>query len=651
MAGRGKIADRWVLFMIVFAVAWCAPAQDRVELQLLPASPWDSNRTHQVAWGTRDGVRYELQASGDLTNWTAVTGWPRLAFGEADAYAFDAAGPDRVRLFRVAEHDEQAPTVTGRVPGDGAFAVPRFSSISFSLSDVSGVDPASLALTVGDRGTFTVASPETTFTNGVFIFDPGGDTALGPYGADVLVSLAAADVNGRAATNHWSFDLETEPEVTTNLFVFGSPQARRSGQRIGAIPTRILSDRAAGGPIRMAAGTNPWELFAVVTNGLVVSYTGNQAPPFNPGAYVANLTPATTDEIFYRQITGTYDDPDRKRLVLFTRDAALTELVEEGTFTLSDDAMVFEVSTNGALVRAVLPARSVSGDFSLSLPVFAYSLDGRRLSPAGSGLTITAEEVGIQLSPRIESSLDIQAGKVRRFSAVVHGGVQNTLVYSLHAQAGASYSGTIYDLPFHKQPRKPIPFSIGPVPGWIEVGLDFQIDADVDAEADAEARFGFRQQINIGCGARYENGRVEWVREFRPDPAQTVPFSPSVGGVLSGGLTLRPTVYVTVDSLAGIDTGPALRAGMRTEWENTQLAGYLEGLAAWEMEALPRRRRSGHRPPSRRPDRRSRRIGHFQLLRLGLPPRLLPVVPQQHPAAWPDGPDAHSFARHLPPCR
>jgi hypothetical protein len=60
------------------------------ELQLLPANEWDSNETHQVVWDTTPGVRYDLQESGSLTNWTSVAGYPAAASQYANAYVFNA---------------------------------------------------------------------------------------------------------------------------------------------------------------------------------------------------------------------------------------------------------------------------------------------------------------------------------------------------------------------------------------------------------------------------------------------------------------------------------------------------------------------------------------------------------------------------------
>lgn len=147
------------------------------------------------------------------------------------------------QFFRVAELDEQPPVIVEQYPPDGGFAVPRFSKITLQLADVTGVDPDSIELIVGMLGAFTVASPQLTYTNGILTFDNGGDVALGGWGQTNQATLIVGDTLGNRGTNTFSFELELEPVVVENLFVFGSPQAQRAGQRVGAIPTAALATR------------------------------------------------------------------------------------------------------------------------------------------------------------------------------------------------------------------------------------------------------------------------------------------------------------------------------------------------------------------------------------------------------------------------
>jgi hypothetical protein len=60
--------------------------------------------------------------------------------------------PQQAReFFRVEPLDDQAPVIVSQYPADG-FAVGRFADLSILLDDVSGIDPASIRLTVGASG-------------------------------------------------------------------------------------------------------------------------------------------------------------------------------------------------------------------------------------------------------------------------------------------------------------------------------------------------------------------------------------------------------------------------------------------------------------------------------------------------------------------
>ncbi len=119
----------------------------------------------------------------------------------ADQYLFQANS--NRQFFRVLQLDEQPPAIAARYPDNGNFAIRRSATLSVSLADQSGIDPASLPLSVGSLGAFTTNNALLTFTNNQVFFNPGGQTNLGAYGETVTVSLVAADILGQTATNTW----------------------------------------------------------------------------------------------------------------------------------------------------------------------------------------------------------------------------------------------------------------------------------------------------------------------------------------------------------------------------------------------------------------------------------------------------------------
>ncbi|MDF7822385.1 lectin-like protein [Pontiellaceae bacterium B12227] len=569
------------------------------EIHLLPANTWDSNETHQVVWETKPGVRYELQESGSLTNWSSVDGYPATAGQYADAFTFNALSnaPD-ARFFKLVEFDEQPPEVADMSPGDGAFAIKRHTiPITATLSDVSGVDTNSIALTVGDLGTFSLEDETLSYTNGMLTFDAGGDDALGPYGSNVLVSLVAADVNGYSATTEWSFDLEVEPVVVSNLFVFGSLEAQEYGQQIGAIPARVLTQRATGGrPIRMSASADPWELQSVETNAVVISYTGTNAPLFEVGTKLANLTLVNIDDFFYRSITSVSNDAVGKTLTLFTDELLLTDLVENGSFSDLSDSVVLEVDGEGTIQRAVVFGGSVS------LPRVGFSLDGSHFKVAedgwevqvagitytngtldGVGLQLTADEFHWWLYPSLHTALELNGFSLKRFKAVAQGQIDSALVLTAEVSGEISYNKNIFDLPEASEPSFPIITTIAGVPVRIDVSVDMLVDVDASAEAAMEIQFGISNDYEVAFGVHYENGEVEWTEPRAPQP-ETIPFDPSITSELGLGLTLKPRVKVIVYKCAGMATGPSIRGGASIRTEDLELSGWLEGSVIWDIE-------------------------------------------------------------------
>ena len=240
----------------------------------------------ELVWNTTPGVRYSLWESPDLASWSEVSGYPAVADALSGLHEIQATPPKR--FFQVELIDEQPPVIVSRSPDDGGFGIKRYytgEEIGVRLSDATGINPASISLTLGGIGTFTTASPQLTYSDGLLTLDLGGDTALGAYGALINVSFTVADTLGNSATYDWSFELEQQTVLVDGLFTFGSPTAQRAGQRVPPIPTRILAERAGGGgPIRM--NDSEWTLESVNADSLVIAYTGSSAPVFSIDQYL-----------------------------------------------------------------------------------------------------------------------------------------------------------------------------------------------------------------------------------------------------------------------------------------------------------------------------------------------------------------------------
>lgn len=572
------------------------------QLYLMNMSQSASNGSHQVVWKTNPGVRYELLSSTNLVDWSVMPGYPRLATQYSDALSLFVENSWKARFFKVAEYDEQAPVITSLVPNKGAFAVARFGKISVGLDDVSGVNPSSMSMWVGTNGPYSVTSQEVTFTNGVLTFDAGAQFTFGSYGSVVDVSLIVADLMGNTGTNTWSFTLEVEPVVSGNLFVFGSTEAQRFGQSIGAIPTRILAQQLAGGRTPLASTAPSWEIHSVSTNSIILSYTGTNAPFFNIGDNLANLTPATVDEIFYREIVSISDDSVSKELTLFTSDISLEDLVVEGSLAVSDGSVLLEASANGTIMNAV------ALDMTVPLPPVGFSLDGAGFKVSTSGCQITVDNVSIEygkppsegwgatvaleftaeelhwwLTPKLQTALEIKLGKLKRFSAIASGHIEGASVFQTAVLDGFSFDITLFERSWPAIPRVIYLGNIGPLPVYAKIDVLLKMQADLSAQTALQFRYGMRMTQDAAFGVKYSDGDIDWVRVFKDTPPELVPFGVTLNGDVGVGVSMKPSVRVLVYGLAGVETGPSIRSGVSIRSEGTQVSGYLEGSSILEL--------------------------------------------------------------------
>ncbi len=549
------------------AAAWAVPV-----LTLAPDESGGGGGP-RLAWSTEPGIRYELQESTDLQTWITVAGYPTKAEALAQQQALDlAAGPRR--FYRVKELDEQPPRIAMQYPPANGFAVGRFADVTAEFDDLSGVDPSSIRLTVGASGPFSVGAPGLTFTNNWLTFD-SGDSALGGWGSTVTVSLVVADLLGHSLTNSWSFRLEPEPEVTTNIFVFGSPTAQRAGQRVSG-PAVVLARGYSSMPIRADEPAVTWAVHSVGSNSVVLTYTNGPAPEFTVGQLICNLTPATVDEIFYRRVLSISDEPASNRLTLVTEDANLTNFVTRGAVSISDNSTVFEVDSNGVIVRAV------SG--TLTFPRIGFDLSGTEFGLREDGFEVTVKgvtySVGSQmkwinvvlpeyswwLTPRVQAGLEIDVGGIKSFEGIVQGDVDvATVIEADVVLAGAKVETVLFDLPEALEPKTVIYLGqLGPVPVFATLVFDCSLSADAKARAQLEFGVTYRQDHSATFGIAYERATgLEWMNQFQ---STSLDFrgEAALTGELSFTLALDPRLEFLVCGAAGLKAAVKPSAGIVT---------------------------------------------------------------------------------------
>lgn len=393
---------------------------DRLRAELFKA-PEEAPTPFELVWNTKPGVRYRLWESPDLDDWSVVDGYPVEADALGAVHEVPLTPP--ARFYKVEALDEQPPGITSRFPDDSDFGIRRFAGgvgneLEIQLSDVTGIDPESVALTLSGHGTFTNGGVGLALDDsGLLTLDLGGDTALGAYGATVNASLTVADPLGNSATYDWSFELEKEVILAEGLFTFGSPDAQRAGQRVQPIPTRMLAERlGGGGPIR--ANDSEWTLESVAEDHLVIAYTGASAPVFTVDQYLTNMTPAKVNEIFYRKVTAVSDNTTTKKLTLGTADVPAWEVMVDGSMALNSDDIAFELDSEGNIIRAYA-MRALSASAKLELRPLEVNWSGKSImglftlfgeTKASFGLPIASKD---PLGNDWDAKLNLKQAKLR----------------------------------------------------------------------------------------------------------------------------------------------------------------------------------------------------------------------------------------------
>ena len=492
----------------------------------------------EVAWSTRPGIRYVLQESSNLTSndWKTVAGFPTEAEARTQHHLISIAAASNA-FYRVQLLDEQSPEIVSQFPEADAFAIPRFAEITITLDDASAIDPQSIALTVGDLGVFSMSSPQMSFTNNVFIFDNGGDTALGGYGSTVDVRLIVADVNGYTLTNEWSFTLERETIVNGDLLVLGSPEAQHMGQQLSTSEQNVFRMvYPAAGPIRMSSSA-PWALEAVTDSALLFSYTST-APSFQVGQYLANASPDHKDEIFYRKVVSTTDHPASQQITVFTSDVSLAEMLAQASL----------YSINGALATYIIAEDGLMMQGEISLPMgdtFGEPID------LGDAVTFSLNGEW-SFVPKLIMAFDIQGHDVEnlyfRYEGTSSIGVNPTLT------ATRAWSKTATKTLLPEKSRVDFLGMVGPVPIWAETSFKLDAEAGVVLEGQAELSTGFSRSKTFFAEMRYgsqDPSKNGWSSSSPEATITTNDFHYKVSGHGKAWVSLTPQVDIRLESLIG----------------------------------------------------------------------------------------------------
>jgi len=557
----------WLLLLACGGMAVLPLAAQTNRVAIYPGEDALSPEKLKLVWSSTPGLRYEVKQSTNLQSWSATPGYPAIN-GPAQQLPFLTDG--KARFFQVRELDEQPPAIVSQYPPDGGFAVPRFANLTLQLSDATGLDTNSIRLTVGSLGPFTLANTNLTWASGVLTLINGGSLPLGTWGTNVQATLVAADTLGHRGTNTWSFSLETQPQVVTNLFVFGSPHAQRTGQRIGNIPTAALA--APVGPIPMGSG-EPWALALVESNRLVLSYT-NTPPDIAVDTYVCNLTPVHDGDIFYRKVISLSNAPASKLLTLYTTNVPLAEIMQEGSASVSPASVIYALDTNSVIIRA--------STFDHEVVFGSIGINTNQTLFDQGGVTLRLQEAKLLYTPSLALAFENHGAKLQRFEAEFRGKLETALVPEL-ALTGTLAGTKNFDLYSYK--RLAFVGWAGVVPIWLRFHFTLGAEVGYSITANATMSTGVRQNVDMSFGVEYVRDRSPKVTgnpSLTPYPMEIVPFTYQISGTASAYATLIPQIDLRVESLVGVyaNVDPRVEITGQATVSNGQLTSANWGLVA-----------------------------------------------------------------------
>jgi formylglycine-generating enzyme len=505
-------------------------AQDKIPTIFQKAEAANpANPNYRFLWRTDPGVRYHLQTSENLSTWTDVPGYPKRAEGPVEFHDL-APVPGGKQFVKATLIDEQPPVIVRSNPADGAFAVPRFSDLTFVLEDYTGINPASIQLSIAGGSPITLAnSPNLTFVGNVLTYDVV-DTAIGTFGQQIPIYLTMADTLGNATTHTVICEVESQAQLAVepaNVFVFGSAAAQRSGQRLSARHTLVT--RAIYGSVRLPAnGGNTYELTQILPDRLVISFTGTP-PTFLVNQIVTNTAAASPDEVFYRRITSL--STSGNVLTLMTQTLDLRAIIQNGTVTLGDQSVI--LPSGSAPARRV--ARSFDGRYnfepvSITPTGWEAGIDFKTPEGLGVGVKLIPDDVSFALAPYVGCSAEIKSGQLQRIRGYVGGDFAINTVCDLEISSGVSLVDKSFRLSKYANTTLLFTYlgNVGLIPVFAALSFDVEFEFTVDSQLATTRKIGSRRSFKAEVGIGWPGD--EPILAFNESKPQTLaPFTPPNG--------------------------------------------------------------------------------------------------------------------------
>jgi hypothetical protein len=524
---------------------------ESVRLSLL--SPTAENSFYRLIWESQVGVSYVIEAVDELGQvWSRAEPEPVVAISDMTEWALELSGQSR--FFRVI-----AESTLGEMPGENAievalesfpkngdFAIPRLAVISVDLPEPQLIVPDSIRIKIGALGTFHIGDAAIQYDQGNLTFDPSLAGALGDPESLVEANVFYSDLEGNQYTYDWSFRIQKQTILSGDVFVLGSPQAQFQGQTLNPRQLAIYEDLGvtpSAFAIRQQTGNAPWSLDEVKDDSLIFSFQGDTPPNFQVGQYLANLTPAKKDEIFYRKVAVVLQDvPEDQKVTVFTEDVGLLEIFVQASMLshpVGLPAAAYAIAQEGFLVNA-------SQGYLLESPIV------ETWSPEeGVDLTLSGN---ISIEPKLSLSLDIQGSTVEDFYLRQEGKMTTELGASLKVTESHQWETATED-PIFSADRVFYLGQVGVVPIWLDLEFEVNAEAEASYEAAGEISTGIQKTYDYWSELVYSERNPSLSGIFSSPPStelEVKPLEVTVDGHAKAAVRLVPELTMELESLFGV---------------------------------------------------------------------------------------------------
>ena len=421
-----------------------------------------------LTWEAVPTKVYEVLSTTALGQpWQPVSGNPVLA--ERNWVRFATQAGATTRFYQVVKRDTDPPDLAWSSPRDGAIAVGRQSAIAACLQDETGIDPSSIALTLGTERPVTLADARLKWANGVLTYTPGANEFLGTHAQTVGARLVVADTLGHRATNGWSFRLERPAILTSEVVLIGN----------------------SPGP-----GTS--DLTLVSTNGdtYVFSFPG-AASGLSVGQVLVGNAPGSP---YLRTVLSFTEDPANRTVSVLTRPASLSECIQQGSFRLATDSPA---------ARAGRGAVGLAGD-ALPGPIKeTITFDGEELyNQGGIRVEVATGRIAFAAGGTVAGDFNPLAGPTNGLAFDTD--IRARLEVDLTLRTTFETAGEL--APFTKRLAGPFRYPlgvvfVGAVPVWAEAVLEFNIGCEGGSTGGGTAWAGLSATGELELGSVLRQGQ------------------------------------------------------------------------------------------------------------------------------------------------